>query len=206
MHAHSRPDKSLRYRGGALIHHNESVLCSLQYVYTPTVQSYFHMSHFPFEEKHYLQVKLGCLMYCPCRTDWHRLAAPGNANSGCFIPGSMFSCLCSILQHTGLYPIVSKGMRLIAQGKDPLEGQKHMCGMGNLFHYHSTGFPELDEIMRNPQPLIFIMELLQVGRGVLTHWKWNIWHSKGYKVHMHPRKQKISFFLPLFLFVWLIFL
>ncbi|CAK6964678.1 aryl-hydrocarbon-interacting protein-like 1 [Scomber scombrus] len=65
--------------------------------------------------------------------------------------------------HTGLYPIVSKGMRLIAQGKDPLEGQRHTCGMGNLFYYHSTGFPELDEIMRTPQPLIFIMELLQVG-------------------------------------------
>ncbi|XP_069550697.1 uncharacterized protein [Brachyistius frenatus] len=65
--------------------------------------------------------------------------------------------------HTGLYPIVSKGMRLIAQGKDPLEGQRHMCGMGNMFYYHSTGFPELDEIMRTPQPLIFIMELLQVG-------------------------------------------
>lgn len=68
-----------------------------------------------------------------------------------------------ILQHTGLYPIVSKGMRLIAQGRDPLEGQRHMCGMGNMFHYHSTGFPELDELMRTPQPLIFIMELLQVS-------------------------------------------
>ena len=53
-------------------------------------------------------------------------------------------------------------MRLIAQGKDPLEGQRHMCGMGNMFHYHSTGYPELDELMRTPQPLIFIMELLQV--------------------------------------------
>jgi len=71
-----------------------------------------------------------------------------------------------ILQHTGLYPIVSKGMRLIAQGKDPLDGQRHMCGMGNMFHYHSTGFPELDEIMRTPQPLIFIMELLQVSASV----------------------------------------
>lgn len=68
-----------------------------------------------------------------------------------------------ILQHTGLYAIVSKGMRLIAQGKDPLEGQRHMCGMGNMFNYHSTGFPELDELMRTPQPLIFIMELLQVS-------------------------------------------
>ncbi|XP_016138313.1 aryl-hydrocarbon-interacting protein-like 1 [Sinocyclocheilus grahami] len=65
--------------------------------------------------------------------------------------------------HTGLYPMVSKGMRLAAQGKDPLEGQRHTCGMGNLFHYHSTGFPELDELMRTPQPLIFIMELILVG-------------------------------------------
>lgn len=71
--------------------------------------------------------------------------------------------------HTGLYPIVSKGMRLIAQGKDPLEGQRHMCGMGNMFHYHSTGFPELDELMRTPQPLIFIMELLQVGDPMSYH-------------------------------------
>ncbi|XP_008274442.1 aryl-hydrocarbon-interacting protein-like 1 [Stegastes partitus] len=71
--------------------------------------------------------------------------------------------------HTGLYPIVSKGMRLIAQGKDPLEGQRHMCGMGNMFHYHSTGFPELDELMRTPQPLIFVMELLQVGDPLSYH-------------------------------------
>ncbi|XP_024238543.1 FK506-binding protein 5 [Oncorhynchus tshawytscha] len=65
--------------------------------------------------------------------------------------------------HTGLYPIVSKGMRLIAQGKDPLEGQRHTCGMGNMFHYNTTGWPELDELMRTPQALIFIMELIQVG-------------------------------------------
>ncbi|XP_034546288.1 DNA ligase 1 [Notolabrus celidotus] len=71
--------------------------------------------------------------------------------------------------HTGLYPIVSKGMRLIAQGRDPFEGQKHMCGMGNMFNYHSTGFPELDELMRTPQPLIFIMELLQVGDPLSYH-------------------------------------
>ncbi|KAM9356677.1 uncharacterized protein ABDE67_004257 [Symphorus nematophorus] len=71
--------------------------------------------------------------------------------------------------HTGLYPIVSKGMRLIAQGKDPLEGQRHMCGMGNMFNYHSTGFPELDELLRTPQPLIFIMELLQVGDPMSYH-------------------------------------
>lgn len=76
---------------------------------------------------------------------------------------ALFSLSLSLFQHTGLYPIASKGMRLIAQGKDPLEGQKHMCGMGNMYNYHSTGYPELDELMRMPQPLIFILELIEVG-------------------------------------------
>ncbi|XP_053486392.1 aryl-hydrocarbon-interacting protein-like 1 isoform X1 [Ictalurus furcatus] len=71
--------------------------------------------------------------------------------------------------HTGLYPMVAKGIRLAAQGKDPLEGQKHMCGMGNVFTYHSTGFTELDELMREPQPLIFIMELISVGLQTNMH-------------------------------------
>lgn len=99
------------------------------------------------------------------RTDWHSLAALRECNDPALLRllVYVFLLLCSFLQHTGLYPIVSKGMRLIAQGKDPLEGQRHMCGMGNMFHYHSTGFPELDELMRTPQPLIFIMELLQVS-------------------------------------------
>nr|XP_057932017.1 aryl-hydrocarbon-interacting protein-like 1 isoform X2 [Doryrhamphus excisus] len=87
--------------------------------------------------------------------------------------------------HTGLYPIVSKGMRLIAQGKDPLEGQRHMCGMGNLFHYHSTGFPELDELMRTPQALIFIMELLQVG-DPLSYQRESWMMEKDEKLRMVP--------------------
>lgn len=74
-----------------------------------------------------------------------------------------------LAKHTGLYPLVAKGIRLAAQGKDPLEGQKHMCGMGNVFNYHSTGFPDLDELMREPQPLIFIMELIWVGLQTCTH-------------------------------------
>ena len=64
--------------------------------------------------------------------------------------------------------MVSKSMRLIAQGKDPEEGQRHMCGMGNMFNYGSTGWPELDELMREPQALIFIMELVEVST-VWTH-------------------------------------
>ncbi|MGH0182528.1 UNVERIFIED_CONTAM: hypothetical protein FKN15_010107 [Acipenser sinensis] len=64
--------------------------------------------------------------------------------------------------HTGLYPMVSKGIRKVAMGIDPLEGQKHMCGMGNMFDYHSMGYEDLDELMKEPQALIFIMELVQV--------------------------------------------
>ncbi|XP_009700999.1 PREDICTED: aryl-hydrocarbon-interacting protein-like 1 [Cariama cristata] len=64
--------------------------------------------------------------------------------------------------HTGLYALVSRGMRRIAEGQDPLEGQKHRCGMGNMFDYHSTGYDDLDELQRTPQPLIFIMELFRV--------------------------------------------
>ncbi|KAM6322973.1 aryl-hydrocarbon-interacting protein-like 1 [Podargus strigoides] len=64
--------------------------------------------------------------------------------------------------HTGMYALVSRGMRRIAEGQDPLEGQKHRCGMGNMFDYHSTGYDDLDELQRTPQPLIFIMELFRV--------------------------------------------
>ncbi|NXK45581.1 AIPL1 protein, partial [Chauna torquata] len=67
--------------------------------------------------------------------------------------------------HTGMYALVSKGMRRIAEGRDPLEGQKHRCGMGNMFDYHSTGYDDLDELQRTPQPLIFIMELFRVRGG-----------------------------------------
>ncbi|KAM9274101.1 LOW QUALITY PROTEIN: aryl-hydrocarbon-interacting protein-like 1 [Morus bassanus] len=64
--------------------------------------------------------------------------------------------------HTGMYALVSRGMRRIAEGRDPLEGQKHRCGMGNMFDYHSTGYDDLDELQRTPQPLIFIMQLFRV--------------------------------------------
>lgn len=70
------------------------------------------------------------------------------------------------MQHTGMYALVSRGMRRIAEGRDPLEGQKHRCGMGNMFDYHSTGYPDLDELQRTPQPLIFIMELFRVRERV----------------------------------------
>ncbi|KAK9393530.1 aryl-hydrocarbon-interacting protein-like 1 [Crotalus adamanteus] len=64
--------------------------------------------------------------------------------------------------HTGMYALVSKGLRQIAAGKEPLHGQNHQCGMGNMFDYHSTGYEDLDELQKTPQPLIFIMELFKV--------------------------------------------
>ncbi|KAG8144526.1 hypothetical protein E2320_013022, partial [Naja naja] len=44
--------------------------------------------------------------------------------------GLIVTYLC--FQHTGMYALVSKGLRQIAEGKDPLHRQNHHCGMGNI--------------------------------------------------------------------------
>lgn len=98
--------------------------------------------------------------------------ALSGANTGCHLASAPGGCprqggaglsgVLPSLQHTGMYALVSRGMRRIAEGRDPLEGQKHRCGMGNMFDYHSTGYDDLDELQRTPQPLIFIMELFRV--------------------------------------------
>uniref|UniRef100_A0A8C9YTP5 Aryl hydrocarbon receptor interacting protein like 1 n=1 Tax=Sander lucioperca TaxID=283035 RepID=A0A8C9YTP5_SANLU len=61
--------------------------------------------------------------------------------------------------HTGVYPLVSKSMRRIAEGKDPVEWHIHTCGMANMFAYHSLGYDDLDELMKEPKPLYFVLEL-----------------------------------------------
>lgn len=85
------------------------------------------------------------------------------------IPCCRFSNLMSISfliltppQHTGVYPLVSKSMRRIAEGKDPVEWQLHTCGMANMMVYHSLGYDDLDELMKEPKPLYFVLELLRV--------------------------------------------
>lgn len=65
-------------------------------------------------------------------------------------------------KHVVLYPMVSKSLRNIAAGKDPLEGQRHCCSMAQLHDHYSLGYPDLDELQKNPQPLIFDIELLKV--------------------------------------------
>ncbi|XP_040194407.1 aryl-hydrocarbon-interacting protein-like 1 isoform X1 [Rana temporaria] len=64
--------------------------------------------------------------------------------------------------HTGLYPIVAKSLRRIAEGKDPTDWHIHTCGMANMFAYHTLGYEDLDELQKEPQPLIFVIELLKV--------------------------------------------
>ncbi|KAF1486706.1 AH receptor-interacting protein, partial [Eudyptula minor novaehollandiae] len=65
-------------------------------------------------------------------------------------------------QHVVLYPLVSKSLRNIAAGKDPLEGQRHCCSIAQLHEHYSLGYPDLDELQKNPQPLIFDIEVLKV--------------------------------------------
>ncbi|XP_057570413.1 membrane-associated phosphatidylinositol transfer protein 3 isoform X1 [Hippopotamus amphibius kiboko] len=64
--------------------------------------------------------------------------------------------------HTGVYPILSRSLRQMAEGKDPTEWHVHTCGLANMFAYHTLGYEDLDELQKEPQPLIFIIELLQV--------------------------------------------
>lgn len=55
-------------------------------------------------------------------------------------------------------------MRRIAEGRDPVDWHIHTCGMANMFAYHSLGYDDLDELMKEPQPLYFVMELLRVRK------------------------------------------
>ncbi|EAW90311.1 aryl hydrocarbon receptor interacting protein like 1 [Homo sapiens] len=64
--------------------------------------------------------------------------------------------------HTGVYPILSRSLRQMAQGKDPTEWHVHTCGLANMFAYHTLGYEDLDELQKEPQPLVFVIELLQV--------------------------------------------
>ncbi|KAG7282526.1 hypothetical protein CRUP_020241 [Coryphaenoides rupestris] len=47
-------------------------------------------------------------------------------------------------------------------GKDPVDWHIHTCGMANMFAYHTLGYADLDELMKEPKPLFFILELIKV--------------------------------------------
>uniref|UniRef100_A0A3Q2DZ80 peptidylprolyl isomerase n=1 Tax=Cyprinodon variegatus TaxID=28743 RepID=A0A3Q2DZ80_CYPVA len=67
-------------------------------------------------------------------------------------------------KHTALYPLVSQSLRNISVGKDPLEGQRHCCGIAQIHSHHSLGHKDLDHLQANPQPLVFAIELLEVSQ------------------------------------------
>lgn len=67
-----------------------------------------------------------------------------------------------ITQHTALYPLVSQSLRNISAGKDPLEGQRHCCGIAQIHSHHSLGHTDLDELQASPKPLVFTIELTEV--------------------------------------------
>lgn len=75
--------------------------------------------------------------------------------------GEQAEFLCDT-KHVVLYPLVAKSLRNIAAGKDPLEGQRHCCGIAQMHEHHSLGYPDLDELQQNPQPLIFAIDMLKV--------------------------------------------
>jgi hypothetical protein len=57
---------------------------------------------------------------------------------------------------------VAKSLRNIAAGKDPLEGQRHCCGIAQMHEHNSLGHADLDALQQSPQPLIFHVEMLKV--------------------------------------------
>lgn len=62
-------------------------------------------------------------------------------------------------------------MRRIAEGKDPVDWHIHTCGMANMFAYHSLGYDDLDELMKEPKPLYFVLELLRVRKDAKNEQK-----------------------------------
>ncbi|XP_059186494.1 aryl-hydrocarbon-interacting protein-like 1 isoform X4 [Centropristis striata] len=75
--------------------------------------------------------------------------------------GEVAEFWCDII-HTGVYPLVAKSMRRIAEGKDPVDWHLHTCGMANMFAYSTLGYDDLDELMKEPKPLYFVLELCKV--------------------------------------------
>ncbi|KAM8924859.1 AH receptor-interacting protein [Pelodytes ibericus] len=75
--------------------------------------------------------------------------------------GEVAEFLCNT-PHVVEYPQVSRSLRRIAAGEDPRDGQRHCCGGIAQLHDHSLGYSDLDELQKDPQPLIFIITLLQV--------------------------------------------
>lgn len=103
-------------------------------------------------------------------------------------------------QHTALYPLVSQSLRNISAGKDPLEGQRHCCGIAQIHSHHSLGHKDLDELQANPQPLVFTIELLEVSRQEkegLRSVGYTDLKTQGKFLHLNFNTSKLKCFSPL---------
>ncbi|KAH9502844.1 hypothetical protein Btru_074609 [Bulinus truncatus] len=64
------------------------------------------------------------------------------------------------VKHTAIYPVVAKSLRDIFKGNSH-EHKSHCCGMMALSE-QGMGYTDLDELLKSPQPLIFILELIKL--------------------------------------------
>ncbi|CAG5120833.1 unnamed protein product [Candidula unifasciata] len=63
-------------------------------------------------------------------------------------------------KHTAVYPLVAKSLRDIFKGKTDHHATSHCCGM--MAMADGTGYPDLNDLMKEPKPLIFCLELLKL--------------------------------------------
>ncbi|XP_005741151.1 AH receptor-interacting protein [Pundamilia nyererei] len=97
-------------------------------------------------------------------------------------------------KHTALYPLVSQSLRNISVGKDPLEGQRHCCGIAQIHSHHSLGHKDLDHLQANPQPLVFTIELLEVlppGSFQLDVWAMTDEEKLSFVPQIHEEGNKL---------------
>lgn len=69
-------------------------------------------------------------------------------------------------KHVDSYPIVAKSLRNIARSKESghnhhIPEKSHCCGMMSMTK-QGLGYPDLDNLLANPEPLIFKLELTKI--------------------------------------------
>ncbi|XP_049637191.1 AH receptor-interacting protein isoform X2 [Suncus etruscus] len=108
------------------------------------------------------------------------------------------------VKHVILYPLVAKSLRNIAAGKDPMEGQRHCCGVAQMHEHTSLGHADLDALQQDPQPLVFDIEMLKVespGTYQQDPWAMNdeekvkavpLIHQEGNRLYREGRVQEAA--------------
>ncbi|CAH1778954.1 unnamed protein product [Owenia fusiformis] len=74
--------------------------------------------------------------------------------------------------HAATYPLVAKNLRDIAHNK-PVQERKHCCGMMQMADQGGTGYSDLNELLKSPQKLEFIFEVLDIQQP--TEYKKESW-------------------------------